>query len=182
MVSSDGKVKSLFRYKKILKPNRMNNGYLGVELFKDKQSKRLLIHRLVAEAFIPNPHNLPCINRIDENKENKENNNVHNLEWCTHKYNSNYGNCQKKKVNSINYKNPIYKETAFRASMISRKPILQFTKSGLFLKRYESIKQASEALNINAARISEVAKEKRKSTGWYAWKFERSVDLSESQS
>lgn len=48
----------------------------------------MYIHRLVAQAFIPNPDNLPCVNHKDENPNN---NNVDNLEWCTQKYNCNYG-------------------------------------------------------------------------------------------
>ena len=62
--------------------------YPRVTLSKDNKSKHFSIHRLVANAFIPNPNNLPCVNHKDEDKTN---NNVNNLEWCTHKYNSNYG-------------------------------------------------------------------------------------------
>lgn len=51
-------------------------------------NKIRLIHRLVAQAFIPNPNNYRCVNHKDEDKAN---NRVDNLEWCTHKYNSNYG-------------------------------------------------------------------------------------------
>ena len=55
---------------------------------KDKKRHKWRIHRLVAETFIPNPDNLPEVNHKDENKLNNE---ASNLEWCTHKYNSNYG-------------------------------------------------------------------------------------------
>ena len=93
-VSSDGRVKSLFRYKKELKPNITKNGYATVELFKEKTSKRLLIHRLVAMAFLPNPNNLPQVNHIDEDKAN---NTVENLEWVAHKSNVNHATCQQRK-------------------------------------------------------------------------------------
>lgn len=77
---------------KIMKPYNYF-GYFGVALCKNKKYKQLLIHRLVAQAFIPNPDNLPCVNHIDENKQN---NCVENLEWCTYAYNDNYGNRNKK--------------------------------------------------------------------------------------
>ena len=70
---------------KFLKPEKTANGYLRVEL----QGKKYFIHRLVAEKYLSNPNNLPCINHKDENKEN---NNVSNLEWCSYQYNNNYGN------------------------------------------------------------------------------------------
>ena len=63
-------------------------GYMCVALCKDKKQKKCRVHRLVAQAFIPNPDNLPGINHKDENKTN---NCVENLEWCTVKYNTNYG-------------------------------------------------------------------------------------------
>ena len=65
-------------------------GYRRVMLVKNGIKKKLLVHRLVAEAFIPNPNNYPCVNHKDENRGN---NHVDNLEWCTYKYNSNYGTC-----------------------------------------------------------------------------------------
>lgn len=64
------------------------SGYLSVGLCKDRHSTNFLIHRLVAKAFVPNPLNLPQVNHIDEDKFN---NRADNLEWCTAKYNSNYG-------------------------------------------------------------------------------------------
>lgn len=93
-VSNTGKVRSL-NYKgtgkkKILKTG--NTGYKRlykmVNLHKNKKQKPHYVHRLVAEAFIPNPNNLPYVNHKDENPDN---NAVWNLEWCTPKYNANYG-------------------------------------------------------------------------------------------
>lgn len=91
-VSNMGRVLSLkFNHTennpKILKPIELL-GYLVVNLYKDGKMKSFKIHRLVAKAFIPNPDNLPEVNHKDENKFN---NVVDNLEWCTTKYNINYG-------------------------------------------------------------------------------------------
>lgn len=73
---------------RILKPGKGGNGYYLVVLSKDGKHKNKMIHRLVAEAFIPNPDQLQYINHKDENPAN---NIVENLEWCTPKYNCNYG-------------------------------------------------------------------------------------------
>ena len=82
-------MKSPYRIpQKILKPKRSQTGYLFVHLARDGRAKPHRIHRLVAEAFIPNPDGLPTINHKDENKEN---NHVENLEWCSIAYNNSYG-------------------------------------------------------------------------------------------
>jgi hypothetical protein len=89
-VSNFGVVKSLKHKKEIiLIPYKDIWGYLRVTLCKNGNYKHFKIHRLVAQAFIPNLNNYPQVNHIDENRLN---NHVDNLEWCTAKYNSNYGN------------------------------------------------------------------------------------------
>ena len=85
-VSNEGRVKN--SKGKILKPQKNSCGYLRVQLWEDGKQVMKFIHRLVAEAFLPNPQNLPQVNHKDEDKAN---NRVENLEWCTAKYNSNYG-------------------------------------------------------------------------------------------
>lgn len=72
---------------RVLKPGKGRNGYLLVVLCKNGKMKTFRIHRLVAEAFIPNPNNLPQVNHKDEDKTN---NHVENLEWCTCEYNVQY--------------------------------------------------------------------------------------------
>ena len=100
-VSSDGKVialaraipngkKVVHRKQLLLTPHlRGKNGllYEAVTLSKDGKSKTYSVHRLVAQAFLPNPENLPEVNHKDENSLN---NRVENLEWCTHQYNIDY--------------------------------------------------------------------------------------------
>lgn len=111
-ISSYGRVKSLerdvrrrygFRHKKeqILKPQILGGkqGYYAVYLYDEKTKKQVwrYVHRLVAEAFIPNPNNYEEVNHKDENKLN---NNVENLEWCTSRYNSNYGTVKERIKNT----------------------------------------------------------------------------------
>lgn len=95
-ISNFGRVKS-YKYDKIngkiMKPYRTTKGYLQIDLQLDGRKRQnrvhLAVHRLVAQAFIPNPDNLPEVNHKDEDKTN---NHVDNLEWCTTEYNCNYGN------------------------------------------------------------------------------------------
>ena len=82
---SDGK--NITRHGKILTPFKNAKGYCLVDL-RNKARHTVQVHRLVAQAFIPNPENLPQVNHKNENKTD---NYVENLEWCTAKYNSNYG-------------------------------------------------------------------------------------------
>ena len=111
-VSNKGRVKSLSRLvvrvgkpnyitkEKILKCSELKGtGYPAVSLGSNNNFKSMLVHRLVAQAFIPNPDNLPCVNHKDETRNN---NDVRNLEWCTQKYNCNYGTARQR--NSLHNK------------------------------------------------------------------------------
>ena len=91
------------QYEKPLKAKHMKQtmhtkGYKTVSLTKDGKTKGMFVHRIVAEAFIPNPNNLPMVNHKDEDRTN---NFVENLEWCTAQYNNTYGNAQKKRVKKL---------------------------------------------------------------------------------
>ena len=86
-VSDDGLVHSLYS-NKLLKQNTDKDGYKTVNLYKNHVRKTVKVHRLVAQAFIDNPNNLPVVNHIDEVKYNNASS---NLEWCSIKYNDNYG-------------------------------------------------------------------------------------------
>ena len=90
-VTSCGRVWS-YRAKKFLKLRKNRDGYLLVNLYKDGKAKTYMIHRLVAEAYLPNQDNLPQVNHIDEDKSN---NALPNLEWCDAAYNINYSKAKK---------------------------------------------------------------------------------------
>ena len=83
------------RNKRTLKQRKNEDGYLQLGLHKNGKEKKFLVHRLVAETFTPNPYNYLEINHIDENKQN---NSIFNLEWCDHKYNTNYGTSQARRI------------------------------------------------------------------------------------
>lgn len=85
-VSNLARVRSIFRYKKIIKPYIDKWGYFEVNLYRNKKTTHKKLHRLVAEAFIDNPNNKPCVDHIDTNKLN---NLPYNLRWCTYKENAN---------------------------------------------------------------------------------------------
>ena len=168
-VSNLGRVKSLgirfirsnlkpyTKLPRILSQIGCKNGYKKVELTKNGFSKRYYVHRLVAEAFIPNPDNLPEVNHKDEVASN---NHVDNLEWCTHRYNSNYG------TRAVRIKD--------KMKQIGRsKPVLMYSKDGILIKRFDSIREASTTLNIHCGSIVECCQGKiRKSAGGYVWKYD----------
>ena len=133
------------------KPSCNNKGYLVVDLYATNKRKTFLVHRLVAEAFVPNPHNFPCVNHKDENKRN---NNADNLEWCTHEYNMAYGTRNK------------------RIAEKNGKPIVQLDLCNNVLRRFASALEAQKATGISNANINECCHKKRKTAGGYIWQFE----------
>lgn len=117
-VSNLSRVKSIkFGKERILKPVTDRHGYLLVGLWKNNKQKTYKVHRLVAEAFIDNPDNLPQVNHKDENPLN---NNVNNLEWCNSKYNCNFGT------------------RIERISKRRSKTVLQYDLEGNFIREWKS--------------------------------------------
>ena len=149
-ISNFGYIKSLHysggTKQKIMKFGKDKDGYLQIILTKNKKHKVYKVHRLVAQTFIPNPDNLPQINHRDENKQN---NNVNNLEWCSNKYNSNYGT-----KNDWN-----------------KKKVAQYDLNGNFIKQYRSIIEASKEINKNHSHISQCCHHQRKSSYGFKWEF-----------
>ena len=161
IVKSDGKI--LFCKGKNLKPYIHVNKYyvLNLRNGKDKKNHLLKVHRLVAQAFIPNPYNLPFINHKDENGLN---NNVENLEWCDNRYSVLYGNGRQKRINTINRR---------YGGWHCRKPIARCNLDGSILSVYESIKDAAKALHTSASMIIKCAKGKIDSYKGFIWKYMR---------
>lgn len=162
-VSNLGRVRSLERYVqnhgvlelrkgRILKPGISGNGYNYICLSKNGNRKWCGVHRLVAQAFIPNPNNLPVINHRNEVKTD---NRIENLEWCTYKYNNEYSGNIEKWINS------------------NKKKIIQLTKNGEFVAEYESAREAERITGIEHSNISGCCLKKYgfKSAGNYKWKF-----------
>lgn len=179
MIYEDGRIWSN-KSNKFLKPAYTKLGYASVELFNDNGSRRLLIHRLVAQAFIPNPNHYPQVNHIDENPKN---NNVENLEWCTAKYNMNYGKGAKTRHSKIDYSTKDRKVLARKNGKLASKPLLMFTKSGEFVREFASAVDASIKTGIYKTNISRSAKSDHLCAGGYKFEFknERSDDLLVSQ-
>jgi len=170
-VSSSGQIYSHLR-KKLLKLSPVSTGYHSVELYKNGFGKRLLVHRLVALAFIANPQNKPQINHVDENKTN---NNICNLEWVTAKENMNHGEAAKTRHSKIDYSKEVFKINAKINGKKVAKPVVQLCNSGNVVKVFESAAEAKRVLGINASHISETCTGKRKSAGGFDWKFKKGV-------
>ena len=155
-VSDQGRVRSLkFGKERILRPGMDGCGYLQVGLWKNGDRNVFLVHRLVAQSFIPNPDNLPEVNHRDENKEN---NFVQNLEWCSDKYNTNYGT-RNQRVSEKNTNGKL------------SKPVLQFTKDGELVGEWKSMMDVQRNLGYANQHISSCCKGKLKSAYGFIWKF-----------
>lgn len=168
-INNLGRIKSLWYGKeKILKLGKDKDGYLKVNLCKNRKTKHFLVHRLVANAFIPNPNGYRCVNHKDEDKTN---NRVDNLEWCTYQYNSNYGTCQQRRVENTDY-NEVGRKNAEK--LLNRKDqskiVLQYTKDGEFIRKWESIRECGRN-GFKISNISSCCIGKRKTHKGFIWKY-----------
>lgn len=169
MISNLGRIKSLKRYvnhyrgkrtvnERILNPTIYNNGYYCVML--GSGAKKMLLHRLIAIHFIPNPNNYPCINHKDGNKLN---NDLSNLEWCSYQTNNKHAHetgLKKATWTGIrSYDNP------------NSKTILQLDLGGNIINEFGSQHEAMRQTGINNRDISHVCLNKSKTAGGYGWKF-----------
>lgn len=187
-VSNQGNVRSL-NYKQtgmvqVLKPGKHTRGYLLVTLYKDGKAKGCKVHRLVAQAFLPNPDNLPQVNHKDENPSN---NRVENLEFCTAKYNTNYGSRNqrasesnrgkhhseetKRKMSEARRGKHHSEETKRKISETRSIPVAQYTKEGNLIAIYYEIMEAERQTGIYHSGIAKCCKGKRKSAGGFIWKY-----------
>ena len=139
----------------LLKPVMTNRGYLKVCLCKDGKHKYYGVHRLVAQAFLTNAENLPQVNHRDENKQN---NCVSNLEWCTAKYNMNYGTA-------------ISRRAAANTNGKCSKTVQQLTKDGVLVATWPSIREAERVTGVNNRHICGCCNSERHTAGGYKWQY-----------
>ena len=187
-VSSLGRVRSLDRIDSnnhplkgvILKPYISNSGYLLVGLYKQQKRNRKLLHRLVAEAFIPNPDNKPEIDHINTikidntvflNEDGSINYEKTNLRWTTRKENIN--NPLTKAKMQINARKP--SKGKYGKKHHRSKPIIQYDKEGNFIKEWDCANDVERVLGISNKHIGSVCLGKRKSCGGYIWKYKNAA-------
>lgn len=169
-ISNNGNVKSLIDNKGnkrelIRKPRIAKNGYYYVNLFIGSKAKSKKIHRLVAEHFIDNPDNKPCVNHIDGNKLN---NNVDNLEWCTFSENSKHAVEHGLMIMPKGVKNYMFKRHG--AQNPNSVPVLQCDLQGNVIKEWENIKIAGEQTKILSTSIAKCCRGERRTAGGYIWR------------
>ena len=147
-VSNLGKVRNI-KSGRILKPFLTKKGYLMHLLYKNNKQNHLLLHRIIATAFIDNPEEKPQVNHIDENKLN---NDLSNLEWCTVRENNIHGT----RIKRI-------------AEKLSKK-VIQLDLNDNVLNEFESMHQAEQETGVFATSISACCNGKRKSAGRFKWR------------
>lgn len=184
-VSNWGRVKSLnynhTGQEMILKNKKHKGGYLRVGLCKEGKVKYFSVHRLVAQAFIPNPDNLPQVNHKDEVKTNnfvfvREDGSVDfnksNLEWMTAKENMNYGTARERTVKA---RRGVYNTKC-------SKPVAQKTKDGELVKIWPSVAEVQRQTGWSAGSIAACCRGIRKSLYGYRWSYTKDFLLFKSDS
>ena len=173
--SNLGRVKSFDTYRKgkngsirfykgrILKPSIDSKGYLQVDLWKNGKRKTCLVHRITAEAFLEIPEELRHLKgtrylQVNHKDENKLNNNVENLEYCSAKYNNTYG---------TRIERAAEKNTNGKLS----KPILQYTLDGKFVREWPSTMQAEREGGFNHGHIAACCKGKKNKHHNFIWRY-----------
>ena len=146
--------------------------YATVCLTREGKEKRMCVHRLVANAFIPNPQNKPCIDHIDTNPYN---NNVSNLRWVTHLENSNNPltllHISKGKTGKHREKYIMTEERKKKISLAKSKHVICFSTKGELIKEFKKIKDAALFANVTVFAIYHNIDGQSKSSGGYKWKF-----------
>ena len=187
-ISNLGNVMSLNfankHFPRLLKLKNHKDGYKLVGLSNGQTGNKtfLAVHRLVAQAFIPNPEHKEQVNHIDGNKSN---NTVSNLEWVTPKENVTHAfvtglmpytlKDKPQKANTCKRYNTIYKSPILGLKGIdnpNHRAVLQFDTSGNFIKKWNCISDAGRFYNISASAITLCASGKRKTANGYLWQYE----------
>ena len=171
-ISNQGRVRSVDRIDAngakrngiILSQKVARSGYKTVSLYFNQRWHHPSVHRLVAEAFIPNPNNLPQVNHKDEDKTN---NCVDNLEWCSAKYNTNYGLRNKKAGENIS------KANRGKPQPQRCKEIEKFDMDGNYITTYGSVGEAANSIGKPSSYISTCLIGKTKSCNGFIWRYKR---------
>lgn len=162
-VSNFGRVKSLnYNHtgkEKIMKPNKDKGGYLKVGLCKNGKRYQKLVHRLVAEAFLSNPYNLPEVNHINEVKTD---NRVQNIEYCDRAYNSSYGT-RNERIAKTEMNHPKKSKIVF-----------QYSLDGTFIKEFPSVSQIEREIGFSHGNISRCCRGEFKQVYGYIWRYKDS--------
>lgn len=163
-ISNFGRVKSLERRvrakkpgttqlirEKIRKLSYTTEGYSYVVLAKEGVNKTFLVHRIVAKTFIPNPENLPCVNHKDENKQNDF---VENLEWCTYSYNNTYKDIHRRRnLDNVNRK------------------VIQYDLEMNEIKRWDSLIEPCSFYGIAVGNMIKCCKGERIHCAGFKWRY-----------
>lgn len=149
-VSNFGRVKRLFRNGKenILSGKKDKDGYIEVILSSNQKKKYYRLHRLVADAFVPNVESKPQINHKDRNKQN---NSANNLEWVTGSEN--------------------ILHTFATGRKVRRRPIVQYTRDMTLVSFWDSIREAGKALKIAENNITSCCSGKLPTAGGFIWRY-----------
>lgn len=174
-VSNEGRVKSLekrvpgkcgcsqVKRERILKVTVNSGGYPHCDVYKNGKHETVSVHRLVADAFISNPDNLPCVNHKDGDKTN---NNVSNLEWVTYKENTAHA-----VSTGLLPMTDKHREAARQVGIRNGKKIL--CSNGI---EYPSIAEAARSLDLSQGNVWQVVNNKRKHTKGYSFQYVRGVE------
>jgi hypothetical protein len=151
IVTSEGEIYSRkYKTPRRLKTHINRGGYERVGLCRDGKQKLFLVHDIVAETFIPNPGRKPYVNHKDENKLN---NAVDNLEWCTASENNTYGT------------------RLVRIAESKKKKVVQLDFLGNVIQIWESQTDAANALGLNKRNINQCLRGRRKRCGGFGWRY-----------
>jgi hypothetical protein len=145
-VSKDGQIYS-DKYRMLRKLHKNRRGYLTVSIGKIKTCP---VHQIVAKAYLPNPHNYPCVNHIDG--KDKTNNSVENLEWTDQSINIMHAH-----------------DTGL---LKTRKPVIQYDKNGNETSRFKSIAEAANSVGISSTSLSRAARGITNISAGFIWRFE----------
>lgn len=154
-----------------IKEKKNDGKYKNISVYNDGKISHYSFHRVVLSTFCPESDNYECINHKDENPSN---NNLENIEWCTFKYNNNYGTknerCSKSHI-GLKHTEEEKRKIAQNNSITHIKPVLQYDLEGNFIKEWESFTKIFKELGFNVSNISACCYGKLKSAYGYIWKL-----------